>query len=95
MFSRSFYPQNEKTEFKIILRKVLKIMAFEKVAQSVQFNFTNEEKYGDKGKNREYKNVKFDAGTKELLDLGAAICELTGDQVGKATLITKQAIKEN
>lgn len=70
-------------------------MAFEKLSQSVQFNYVNEGKYGKNGKTREYKNVKFDAGADELLTVGGALSNLMGDELGKATLITKHAIKKD
>lgn len=67
-------------------------MSFELIGQSVQYSFYNP-KYGEDGmKSRIYRNVKSDASSAGLAQVGKALAKLQGDELVTATIIQKQAV---
>lgn len=66
-------------------------MNYELLEQSVQFTFSNE-KYGENGKKKIYKNVKKDTQAQSLKKVGEAISSLQKDSLDAIVLIQKHGV---
>lgn len=66
-------------------------MNYELLEQSVQFTFSNE-KYGENGKKKIYKNVKKDTQAESLKKVGEAISSLQKDSLDAIVLIQKHGV---
>lgn len=61
--------------------------------KSIQYSFTNSEKYGDKTKNRIFKNVKGGAEDENVVKVGKTLAVLRGDGLFGAMEVVKRDIE--
>lgn len=67
-------------------------MNTEFLAAGIEYSYGND-KYKDGKKSRTFKNVKKDADPVALAAVGHKICDLQGDSLLEATIITKTGIE--
>ncbi|GAA3625532.1 hypothetical protein GCM10022297_00200 [Lactobacillus hamsteri] len=61
--------------------------------KSIQYAFSNFGKYGDKNKNRIFKNVRVDAEDEAVVKVGKTLAVLMGDSLHGAMEVVKRDIE--